>query len=82
VISWKKSSRSNGNGGNNCVEVAANWHKSSKSNPSGNCVEVFDTADEVRVRDTKDKGNGPQLVFTHAEWVAFIEGVKNNEFDI
>lgn len=80
---WRKSSRSNGNGGNNCVEVDANWHKSTRSNPSGNCVEVSDTDSEViRVRDTKDKGTGPILSFTPAEWIAFIEGVKAGEFDI
>jgi hypothetical protein len=79
---WKKSSRSNGNGGNNCVEVDANWHKSTRSNPSGNCVEVSDSIDEVRVRDTKAKGNGPILTFTRDEWIAFVEGVKLGEFDI
>jgi hypothetical protein len=79
---WKKSSRSNGNGGNNCVEVDAQWDKSSYSNPSGNCVEVSQNPDEVRVRDTKAKENGPELVFTVAEWRAFIEGAKDGEFDI
>lgn len=59
---WKKSSRSNGNGGNNCVEVA-----------------VLDTG--IAVRDSKDP-SGPALMFTPAEWVAFVGGCKDDEFDI
>lgn len=58
---WKKSGRSNGNGGNNCVEVA-----------------VLDTG--VAVRDSKDK-NGPVLLFSAAEWAAFIGGVRDGDFD-
>jgi hypothetical protein len=59
---WKKSSRSNGSGGNNCVEVA-----------------LFD--DGAAVRDSKDPA-GPALVFTNAEWAAFVGGAKDGEFDI
>lgn len=79
---WKKSNRSNGNGGNNCVEVFADWHKSARSNPSGNCVEVSEGSEYVLVRDTKDKGNGPVLKFTRDEWTAFIGGAKDGEFDL
>lgn len=82
MINWKKSSRSNGNGGNNCVEVGV-WSKSTRSNPSGNCVEVSGTEmDEVLVRDTKALEKGPTLKFTRDEWIAFIEGAKLGEFDI
>lgn len=48
-----------------------------------NCVEV-DTANApqvIRVRDSKDP-EGPVLEFDEEEWKAFIEGVKNGEFDI
>ena len=81
-MSWKKSSYSNGNGGNNCVEVDGAWHKSSYSNPSGNCVEITNESSVIRVRDTKDNGTGPILNFTRDEWTAFINGVKDGEFDI
>jgi hypothetical protein len=59
---WKKASRSNGNGGNNCVEVA-----------------LLD--DGAAVRHSKDPA-GPVLVFTNAEWAAFVDGTKDGEFDI
>ncbi|MDT5033661.1 MAG: hypothetical protein QOC94_3832 [Actinoplanes sp.] len=59
---WKKSTHSNGNGGNNCVEVA-----------------LFD--DGAAVRHSEDP-TGPALVFTTAEWVAFVGGAKDGEFDL
>jgi len=59
---WKKASRSNGNGGNNCVEVA-----------------FLDTG--VAVRDSKNR-SGPALMFTQAEWTAFVDSAKDGEFDI
>lgn len=64
---WKKGSRSNGTGGNNCVEVAV--------------IHGDDVPISYWVRDSKDL-NGPQLKFTPAEWAAFIESVKNGEFDL
>lgn len=59
------------------------WRKSSYSNGTGGaCVEVADLPDGGRlVRDTKDKGDGPILRFTAAEWQAFVLGVKDGEFD-
>lgn len=59
---WKKASRSNGSGGNNCVEVA-----------------FLDAG--VAVRDSKDQ-SGPALMFTQAEWSAFVDSTKDGEFDI
>ena len=59
---WRKASRSNGNGGNNCVEVA-----------------FLDQG--VAVRDSKDR-SGPALMFTTAEWSAFVDSTKDGEFDI
>jgi hypothetical protein len=59
---WKKGSRSNGSGGNNCVEVA-----------------FLD--DAVAVRDSKDR-QGPALMFTEAEWTAFVGSAKDGEFDL
>ncbi len=76
---WRKSSYSDGNGGQ-CVEVAAAWRKSSYSNGNGgDCVEVAANMPRiVAVRDSKDP-SGPELVFSRATWAAFTDGVKNAE---
>jgi hypothetical protein len=61
---------------------AATWTKSSRSGGSGgNCVEVAQLLNGGRaVRDSKNS-DGPVLFFTHAGWAAFINGVKDGEFD-
>ena len=46
-----------------------------RSMPIRTCVAVKIGEETVEVRDTKDP-QSPTLVFTHAEWKAFIEGVK------
>ncbi|MGN6791073.1 MAG: DUF397 domain-containing protein [Streptosporangiaceae bacterium] len=58
---------------------AAAWRKSSYSNPSGNCVEAAQVADGVAVRNSRFP-DGPALVFTGAEWDAFLSGVKDGDF--
>jgi hypothetical protein len=55
------------------------WRKSSHSHING-CVEVAPTPGGVAVRDSKDP-NGPVLRYTHAEWAAFLAGVRDGEFD-
>jgi hypothetical protein len=58
----------------------AHWRKSSLSGQMGNCVEVavLDTG-EVAVRNSRHP-SGPALVFTPAEWTAFVGGVNRAEF--
>jgi hypothetical protein len=75
---WKASSHSAGNG--NCVETTT-FYKSSRSLTNGQCVEVADVPDGMLVRDSKNP-TGPVLEFNRLEWIAFIEGVKNGEFDL
>lgn len=63
--------------------TGAVWHKSTRSGGNGgDCVEVaINLPGIVAVRDTKDPGAGA-LVFTHAEWTAFVGGVRDGEFDL
>ena len=56
------------------------WRKSTASHGDGACVEVAVLSDAVAVRDGKHPG-GPALVFTPAEWDAFLAGAKDGEFD-
>ncbi|WP_462187407.1 DUF397 domain-containing protein, partial [Frankia sp. CcWB2] len=47
----------------------------------GECVEVaFLDGGLVALRDSKNNGTGPALVFTDAEWSAFVHGVTDGEF--
>ncbi|MGV9920509.1 DUF397 domain-containing protein [Streptomyces cellulosae] len=79
---WRKSSYSNGDGGN-CVEVAeafpgaARWRKSTYSNGSGgNCLEVCDAHTAVvPVRDSKVP-DGPVLTVTAPAWTSFVASLK------
>jgi uncharacterized protein DUF397 len=59
----------------------AAWHKSTRSSGNGNCVEVAVVDDSVAVRDTKNREGG-MLVFSAAEWSAFLSGARNGEFDL
>jgi hypothetical protein len=64
------------------ADAGAIWQKSSFSNMNGSCVEISRLMpDSIGVRDTKDKGIGPVLIFTAAEWHAFIAGAKDGQFD-
>jgi hypothetical protein len=56
------------------------WRKSTLSGNLGNCVEVAVLGGgEVAVRNSRHPA-GPALVFTPAEWAAFVGGVHRDEF--
>lgn len=56
------------------------WRKSRYSNPSGNCVEMAElAAGSVAVRNSRYP-DGPALIFTVAEWAAFVGGVRDGDF--
>jgi hypothetical protein len=73
---WRKSSFSNGTGGN-CVEVAL----------LNDCADEAYESDHkagqgplIAVRDSKNP-DGPQLYFTRSEFAAFRQGIVAGEFD-
>jgi hypothetical protein len=70
-------------GGTSDRKITAPWIKSSYSGPTGgNCVEVAFLADgEVAVRSSRHPG-GPALIFTRAEWDAFLDGARDGEFSL
>jgi hypothetical protein len=56
------------------------WRKAQLSTNNGSCVEVAAVVGKVALRDSKDP-SGPVLVYTPAEWGAFLDGAKKGEFD-
>jgi hypothetical protein len=63
--------------------MGAAWIKSSYSGPTGgNCAEVAFLADgQVAMRNSRHP-DGPVLVFTRAEWDAFLSGASDGEFGV
>jgi hypothetical protein len=82
-VSWRKSSRSNANGGQ-CVEVGV-WNKSARS---GNDPDHVDGAPAVAsgtgrlylIRDSKIP-QGAILAVTPSEWGTFLECVESGRFE-
>ncbi|WP_225824537.1 DUF397 domain-containing protein [Streptomyces naphthomycinicus] len=78
MIRWFKSSYSDGNEGDSCVEVALDWFKSSYSDgPDGDsCVEVAldwsaPTPATIHIRDSKQTG-GAVLSLAPTAWADFV----------
>lgn len=68
--------------GSSASSIAATWVKSSYSGPQGNCVEVAHLSDgSVAMRNSRHP-DGPALVFTTAEWEAFLTGARSGEFGL
>lgn len=57
------------------------WRKSTRSNGSGQCVQVAEVAGVVAMRDSKNP-DGPALVFSAAEWRAFVAAARDGQFDL
>jgi hypothetical protein len=59
--------------------ASATWLRSARCT-NGDCVEVAFLGGEVALRDSKDK-SGPMLVFSAAEWRAFLHNARSGRFD-
>jgi hypothetical protein len=59
----------------------ARWRKATGSGDGG-CVEVAYVDGVIGVRDTKDNGTGPVLMFNQREWTAFLAGSHAGEFNL
>jgi hypothetical protein len=70
-------------GGTSPGDITAPWIKSSHSGPTGgNCVEVAFLSDgDVAMRNSRHP-DGPALIFTRAEWNAFLGGARDGEFGL
>jgi hypothetical protein len=55
------------------------WVRSGRCE-SSSCVEAVSVADSVLVRNSTDP-SGPVLRFTEEEWIAFVGGVRDGDFD-
>jgi hypothetical protein len=65
---------------NRSADDRVGWRKSRHSG-GANCLEVRLDDGRIQVRDSKDPG-GAVLTFTTDEWVAFVAGAKDGEFDL
>jgi Domain of unknown function (DUF397) len=54
----------------------ASYRKSSRC-AHGECIEVGELASAIAVRDSKDRGDGPALVFTAAGWRRFVTTLRD-----
>ena len=59
------------------AQIVTEWRKSTRSgHDGGDCVEAAGTLLKmIAVRDSKNPA-GPMLIFTPAEWQAFLDRVK------
>ncbi|HCA88111.1 MAG TPA: DUF397 domain-containing protein [Streptomyces sp.] len=57
------------------------WHKPWSGGNGGSCVEAMRLGDgRVALRQSADP-DGPALIYTHHEFVTFIQGAKGGEAD-
>lgn len=61
--------------------TSVTWVKSRRSNATGNCVEMAALpGGEIALRNSRDP-EGPALVYTRAEFAAFVAGAREGDFD-
>jgi hypothetical protein len=68
-------------GGDSRTPSALEWRRTSFCGIENACVDVAFASTGIAMRDSKDPV-GPVLLFTTAEWAAFLRGVHNGEFEL
>ncbi len=63
-----------------CLEVAASFRPASSCVAGIDCVKVAREVEAVKIRKTTD--SNMVIEVTPDEWLAFIKGVKEGEFDL
>ncbi|WP_228553948.1 DUF397 domain-containing protein [Catenulispora pinisilvae] len=63
------------------LESSLKFQKSTYSSDTGSCVEVADLPDGAKALRDSVCPNRPALVFSADEWVAFVHGVADGQFD-
>jgi hypothetical protein len=59
------------------------WVKATASGGNGgSCFLVRGNDGMIEVRDSKTGPDGPVQRYREDEWLAFLEGIRNGEFDI
>ncbi len=56
------------------------WRKSSLSATQGDCVEIASSAENVLVRDSRDRP-GPVLVLSLGQWRGFLCHIQDRNLD-
>lgn len=56
-----------------------NWHVARTCN-GGECIRVAPQGDQIAIGDSKSP-NGPILTYSRTEWHAFVDGVRQGDFD-
>jgi hypothetical protein len=56
------------------------WRKSERSMSNGNCVQLRMINDQVHIQDSANPG--PYLAFERIQFLRFLTGVVNREFDL
>lgn len=60
--------------------TGAAWRRSRVCADGCSCVEVARVGGRVGIRDSKNGGEGPILVFDEYQWRTFVAGVRAGDF--
>ena len=62
------------------MENTPAWIKAKSSTVDGQCVELAQIDEGIAVRNSRHP-EGPVLIYTKAEFQAFLQGAQNGEFN-